>query len=220
VGSYRFNHRQLCCRHDLVEGPAQSPRVLCSFIRCLWRFLAGCPESHRGVTLSLLAAVDPGLRTLGLSIFNNGELVHAALIRNPEKKARGPQAWWAMAQAARAHFDRLFAWEGWPNPLDEYVVEIPQVYRFGKTSTDPDDLIQIAAVGAAVGTILRPKTATGFYPRQWKGQVPKEVMGSRIESRLTDKEAKSIVKCATSLRHNIVDSVGIGLYHLGRLANI
>jgi hypothetical protein len=159
----------------------------------------------------LLISCDPGLRVLGLAVFYKGDLVHAELVKNPVLKARGPEAWWGMATAARLKLK-----DGWLAP-DMYVVEVPQVYRFGGASTDPDDLIQLAGIGGAVGSIIKPTSARGYYPRQWKGQVPKEIMIKRIETKLASQEVAAIVKCPPSLRHNVVDAIGIGLFHLGRL---
>lgn len=161
-----------------------------------------------------LVSVDPGLRHAGVAAFEKGALVYAALIKNTERKARGPQAWWAMAEevATTRH-------AGSPIFLipDVYVVEVPQVYRFGKSKGDPDDLIQLAGVGGAIGARLQALEAHGYYPRQWKGQVPKDVMAARIESYLNAAELSAIAKCAPSLRHNVLDAIGIGLYHLGRM---
>lgn len=164
--------------------------------------------------MSLLVSCDPGLRACGVAVFQDGVLVHAALVKNPVKKARGPEAWWGMADAVRTHIWESDSFRLVPRT---YVLEVPQVYRFGKSRTDPDDLIQLAGVGGAVGAVLRPKEAYGYYPRQWKGQVPKEVMVARIEGRLTPEEVKAIQPVAASLRHNVLDGVGLGLHHLGRL---
>lgn len=158
--------------------------------------------------MSLLISVDPGLRVLGLAVFYKSVLVHAELVKNPVVTARGPEAWWGMATAARLKLK-----DGWLAP-DIYVVEVPQIYRHTR---NPDDLIQLAGIGGAVGCVIKPTSARGYYPREWKRSVNAEVMCARIESRLTDDEKLAIVKCAPSLRHNVLDSIGVGLFHLGRL---
>lgn len=159
-----------------------------------------------------LISVDPGLRVCGIAEFNNiGLLVWAELLKNPERKARGPEAWFALADVASA----TITW-GLSRPLT-YACEVPQVYRGPKGKGDPADLIEIAGVAAAIGCRLLPAEAFGYAPRQWKGQVPKEVMCRRIESRLSPEEVEAIEKCAPSLRHNVLDAIGIGLFHLGRL---
>jgi hypothetical protein len=174
----------------------------------------------------ILVSVDPGLRHLGFAVFTDGTLTHAALIKNPVKQDRGPTAWWGMADTVVKAWDDLTRRAGQVvRAPHAYVLEVPQVYRFGKSKGDPDDLIQLAGVGGAVGAALlklpapfkHVSTAHGYYPREWKGQTPKEIMLERIEERLTAEEKASIQPCAPSLRHNIIDSVGIGLCHLGRL---
>jgi hypothetical protein len=168
--------------------------------------------------VSLLVSCDPGIRVAGLAVFRDGALAHAELLRNPAKKARGPEAWWAMAGVARSRVEALMlARTELSSEVHEFVVEVPQIYRFGKVRVDPDDLIQLAGVGGAVGSVLRPRAATGYYPRQWKGSVDKQVMVERILSRLSLAEKKALAPCPPSLAHNQVDAVGLGLYHLGRL---
>lgn len=161
-----------------------------------------------------LVAVDPGLRRLGVAVFTDDRLVHAALVTSPVKKDRGGTAWYAMADAVWAHLH-----DDYLNRLtpDEFVLEVPQIYRFGKSKGDPDDLIQLAATGAAVGAVLRAQKATTYYPREWKGTVPGDVFVERIRGRLTPAERKAITPCAMSYEHNVLDAVGLGLFRLGRL---
>lgn len=153
-----------------------------------------------------LVSVDPGLRVCGVAVFTDGVLTRALLVKNPEQRLRGPVAWLAMAEAVSVEV----------KGCDELVVEVPQVYGAGKQKGDPNDLIQVAGVGAWVGSALNPKQATGYLPREWKGQVPKEVHNARIEKKLTTQELSVFDPCPPSLRHNVLDAVGLGLYHLRR----
>lgn len=157
-----------------------------------------------------MVSVDPGLRGCGVAEWRDGKLNRAIYVRNTEKVARGPKAWNAMA---RAVWFELRGAENAPDPADEIVIEVMKVYRFQKG--DPADLIELSGVG---GAIIAPSiSAHGYLAREWKGQVPKDVMGSRIEAVLSETEKAAIEKCPKSLRHNVLDGVGIGLHHLGRL---
>jgi hypothetical protein len=160
--------------------------------------------------MSWVLSVDPGLRHCGVALFGDQQLRWAALIKSPEKTVRGPAAWLAMAKAVLARLLNL------PKP-DVLVVEVPQVYSWRGQKGDQADLIELAGVdGALVGTIEH-KTGISYLPRQWKGQVPKEVMNARVEAKLSEVEKGRIEACAPSLRHNVLDGVGIGLKYLGRL---
>jgi hypothetical protein len=164
--------------------------------------------------LSLVVSLDPGLRHLGLSVFIDGVLRHAILVRNPEKKARDGKAWSAMGQAT---IDALFAIDAELVFPDVLVSEIPQVYWGRSGGGNADDLIQLAGVVGAVAHAIDAKDFVAYRPRQWKGNVPKEAMCKRIESRLSAEELAAIAPCPASLRHNVVDSIGVGLKYLGRL---
>ena len=153
--------------------------------------------------------LDPGLRHCGVACFTGRELKWAGLVRNPVKQERGVRAWLGMARAVQAGLPPAFL-----ESLDVFVTELMQVDgRRGRV----DDLFQLYGVAMWVGHSLASGEIHGYYPRQWKGSVPKEVMGPRIEGRLTPQERLAVSPCAPSLRHNIVDAIGIGLFHFKRL---
>ena len=138
-----------------------------------------------------LLAVDPGKHFCGWAFFVDGVL-HSCGLDVPDEIA------------LLMHAERL-------------VIELPQIYRASRTKGDPNDLIDVALV---VGQIMASFTdVTLIKPRAWKGTVKKEVMTARIESKLTDAEKALIPRLSISLRHNVVDAIGIGLFSLGRLKN-
>lgn len=96
------------------------------------------------------------------------------------------------------------------------ILELPQVYQRGISRGDPNDLIQLAAL---VGTIqARFRVATTVYlPREWKGQVPKEIIEARAKGNLSASELSKVEVPAKSLAHNVWDAVGLGLVYLTRL---
>lgn len=155
----------------------------------------------------ILVSFDPGLRDAGLAIWKDGKLQRATLVRSPEKKERGPFAWMQMAKAVA---------EQAPSP-DRCVIEIPQVYQQRFWKGDPADLIELAGVNGAVVARLDAHEHHGYRPREWKGQTPKDVHGKRIMKALSAEEASRIDPCPASLLHNVIDSIGIGLFDLGRL---
>ena len=150
-----------------------------------------------------LVSLDPGLRGCGVAWWHaNGSLLHVDYLRNPVKKGDGPGAW--------VGFDMLPLYDNRP---DYFISEVPQVYRVGASKGDPDDLIQLAGVVGVFSALFTATTYTGVKPREWKGQVPKDVHHARLVKTLTPEELAMVEAAAPpSLRHNVLDAVGIGRY--------
>lgn len=155
---------------------------------------------------STLLAIDPGVRGVGLAYFRDAKLHYAAYIKNPVEEGGGPEAWFGLADAVYFRFKEL----GYS--VETYVLEIPQIYRVSKG--DPNDLIQIAGVGAAIGASFPLKRAIGYRPREWKGTVKKEIHHPRILAQLTDEERAVIAEDRKTLIHNVHDAIGLGLFQL------
>jgi len=153
--------------------------------------------------MTYLFSLDPGLRGCGVAYWNeDGSLAHVAYLRNPVKKGDGPAAWMGYASGHIPDTDP-----------EHFISEVPQVYRVGASKGDPDDLIQLAGVVGVFSALFTATTYLGVKPREWKGQVPKDVHHARLVKTLTPKEL-AMVKAAAppSLRHNVLDAVGIGRY--------
>lgn len=84
---------------------------------------------------------------------------------------------------------------------------------YPQSKGDPNDLLRVAEVSGALAWDFT--NVYWYEARKWKGQVPKAVMGKRILKCLTEEELKVLGPLAKN--HNVLDAVGIGLYHLGRL---
>lgn len=178
----------------------------------------------------ILLAVDPSLRSTGVALFRDGELIAVSKIRT----ACGPSD--DIAHRARAMARDVAAWEariperqgGRPDAL---AVEWPQVYRTAKSKGDPNDLLGLAGVCAAVAALYPSALVTSYCPAAWEpapkvssarklkklGPVDSEAFtsprGVRIMGRLSKTERVLVPES-----HDAVDAVGIGLHHLGRLA--
>ena len=154
-----------------------------------------------------LVSMDPGLRFCWLSFFYEGQLKSTKKVSNPIGKARGPEAWISMGQACLDEIGGL--------QHAHMVVEIPQVYAQGKQKGDQDDITQLSGIVGAVVMALNPATVSHYYPREWKGQLPKETCGDRVLLTLSEGERFNVGQYG-ALQHNILDAIGIGLKHLGR----
>lgn len=153
----------------------------------------------------MLVAVDPGLHHCGVSVWTgDGRLIDARLVKNTVDMA-GPLNAQPMARAVAAEVQLCDA---------DLVIEVPQVYPFGQGKGNPNDLIDLTAVaGACMG--LAGGAVSYYLPRQWKGQVPKDISHRRALAKLTDLEKTTIRLCKPAgLMHNVYDAVALGLFHV------
>lgn len=144
-----------------------------------------------------LLAVDPGVHKCGVAVFSDEQLVGAS--------------WVPLIDVG------LFAYSRVPE-IREFIVEMPQVYP-GMPKTDLNDLLNLAtSVGYLEHQFRLCSRRARYYPAEWKAQVPKKVMTSRImhHPALTELEIANIVRQGAK-DHNTYDAVGLGLYHLGRM---
>ncbi len=103
------------------------------------------------------------------------------------------------------------------------VIEVPEYRRNSTKRVNPNDLIKLAVrVGelAATSRVFWFASTQLVTPTEWKGNTPKDIHGLRIIRALSLKELAVYeeVKCAASLRHNVVDAIGLGLWRVGRLS--
>jgi hypothetical protein len=112
------------------------------------------------------------------------------------------------------------------NPPEIYrarvVIERPQVYLASKSKGDPNDLITLAI---QVGRYWEQYERAGdsvrtFLPREWKGQVPKDIQAGRILAKLSAQEQDVVANYGRMVNkgkhHNMMDAIGLGLFALGR----
>ncbi len=172
-----------------------------------------------------LLALDPSVRSPGIAIFKDGTLVIADRVKIPkydvEKFSDGAR-WDFVARRILASVRPCLSdvTEG----ATDLVFELPQIYTWGKSKGDPNDLVGLAGVaGALVGHLVQSFPLLGVYsptPAEWIGQLPKSTKGSakespraqRILSRLSAEELARVPD-----QHDALDAVGLGLWRLGRL---
>jgi hypothetical protein len=170
--------------------------------------------------MSNTLAVDPGLRGCGITLGRAGRVVAAAyVVGETSSKAKRTDLWIPMVSAVWK-WAREFDFWGSDGVL---VIELPQVYKAShqrgrKVGTDPQDLIELAAVVGGI-TALCGVPARAYLPAEWKGQVPKEIMHDRARARLSPSELAAVETNLPrgSLAHNVWDAVSLFLRHVGRL---
>jgi hypothetical protein len=139
----------------------------------------------------VILAVDPGVHLCGCALFIGDQLATAWL------EEKGPRAIWSAVDPKWREHVRV-------------IVEVPQVYGRSRSKGDPNDLINVALVaGAIVG--LFPNTRI-VRPREWKGDVPKEVVERAAREVIGDRIAAVQFPKRRALAHNIWDAVALGLF--------
>lgn len=106
--------------------------------------------------------------------------------------------------------------------VDVVVCERPQVYL--KSLKSANDMVGLAlSAGELVGRIVEISSSNPFetvyyLPAQWKGQLDKTEHHKRVISVLSPNEL-GIIEFTKNKKKNtdILDAVGVGLHHLGRL---
>lgn len=156
----------------------------------------------------MLIAIDPGKRSLGWARFDydlhDQRLAACGLLRWKD--------WAAMCGGMLWLYERLGGEQS-----GEIVIEVPQVYQQRHWKGDPNDLVDVALVAGAAGVKFGP-TVLFVRPREWKGSRPKKADHALTLSRLSPDELAELdqVDAPKSLRHNVLDAIGMGLWKLGR----
>jgi hypothetical protein len=98
-------------------------------------------------------------------------------------------------------------------PGQGLVIEMPQVYRTGQARLK--DVTELAFSAGAIAA--RYENVIRYLPAEWKGQVPKNIHQARIMAALTQSERKILDGIKKKDLQHILDAIGLGLFHLGRL---
>lgn len=166
-----------------------------------------------------LLSIDPSIRACGIAIFDHDKLVYANVLRTSAvvNTLTGISEIMDMAQGA---------WEttmGVSFSPETLVVEIPQIYQQAQLKGDPNDLIPLSIMAGRLWERFKPKNIMLPLPREWKSQVPKDVMTQRTLAALSKQEVEilgnDLVRIPSGLQHNGFDSIGLGLYALRKLGN-
>jgi hypothetical protein len=144
-----------------------------------------------------LVAFDPGTYS-GFAWFIGRTLQSCSLIESP----------WRYSGIELDHF---------LDASPDCVCEFPFLYPGGRGKGDGNDLLKVARIAGLLTAPFSEDRVRLIYPRTWKGNVPKELMLDRILTRLSEEEKARIPRLPKGKLHNVIDAIGIGLHHLGRL---
>lgn len=157
-----------------------------------------------------LLALDPGLQHFGCALFNDDLQLHAAALVRAKKSPHTVAGAFEMKSLVQS-----WLFQQGVHEMLQVVCEVPRIYPAKNRRGDLNDLITLAGFAYAVSG-LSSFMPLQYFPRDWKGTIDPDVCNARVLARLSKVEQERIEPCPASLRHNVLDAIGIGLFHLDR----
>lgn len=161
--------------------------------------------------MSTLLSIDPGTKNLGWALFEEERFVLGGCSRT-SLRTRDDQV--------HVHVETIqAALRSYGAGLRVYGALESMKHHSRRARSNPNDLLDVQMVGGLVAGHLCVRVRT-LPATQWKGSIPKSVHHERITRKL---DAAELVVLQESVRDvpsgnhkEVLDAVGIGLYHLGR----
>lgn len=147
---------------------------------------------------ALILCLDPGAKSAGCALFENGELTTAWLARGKNWRETADDVMKQMPVNAVL--------------VQTVVIEYMQIYK-DTPLAHANDCITLSHMSGRVTGYFSGCNVVEYRPGTWKGGVPKAIMTERILSKLSKDEYGRIETCPKSLFHNIVDAIGLGIRH-------
>lgn len=185
----------------------------------------------------MVLTIDVGKAGCGVSLYYPlGDLLRSFFVvidpSDPEAVARDPSSWADMANAVCIKTTDVL---GSDARVSVAVIETMMIYKHSPGR--PDDVLNLQGLAGAVAGTLRTtfnSRLVHYLARDWKGQVPREVMGERIAAVVLKKgwsdrvertrmgvlrgqlTTKNLTKTELNDVHH---SVGLGLYHFKKASD-
>jgi hypothetical protein len=155
-----------------------------------------------------VVGIDPSVHGTGIAIFEGGVLTRVFV--NDTKIIARTHSYGEIARRALSDICKIsFPWTDW------IICEVPQIYK--DSPGDPNDLVAVSMVAGALCATIPALNVHTVKPKEWKGQVPKQVHHPRIWRQLVGME----LAVATAAKekygprfHNAMDAIGLGLWKL------
>lgn len=104
------------------------------------------------------------------------------------------------------------------------IIEQPQIYPHQKKRVDPNDIVKLAMLVGQYEMLAKQAgcMVEKVLPATWKKQTPKNIHNRRVMAKLSDAERRVLaaVTCPKRLQNNVIDACGLGLWRVGRDANL
>lgn len=174
--------------------------------------------------MSLVAAVDPGLRECGwcLVAVDGGKVIAGGLSRNPKEEGRNADVWEAMAFAVAQDLRDALNAAGYVGNADLLAVERQWIGGPRERSEDneaggtrnPSAIVTLAHVVGAIILAVPAHRKVAPLPSQWKGGstrggAKKERVNALVWASLTEVEKAAASDATQYNGHNVKDAIGI-----------
>lgn len=163
-----------------------------------------------------ILSVDPGVKATGIAIFEHKKLVHCDVVRpfvvlnqlkNLADIVENVAKQWEHHMGGLIHPEVL-------------IVERPQIYQQAMLKGDPNDLIPLAVLAGMLWERFKPQNVILPLPKEWKGQVPKNIHIKKTIANLSKQEkdlmVDALLRVPEYLRHNGYDAIGLGRWYITR----
>lgn len=165
---------------------------------------------EKETTTPFLVSIDPGVYSCAVAVWKacNGPLgtsepvLYGAGLSTP-------------SDASRTSLEVLTLIESLGASLAPVVIETPVKYATRRSTHK--DVERMLVVVRELKSAYPPASWREVSPFAWKGNTPKGIQAARILSALSKEEHDAVTWPKKSLRHNVIDAIGIGLWHTGRL---
>jgi len=163
--------------------------------------------------MKTMMAIDPSINFCGVSIFEikKRELIDAVLVK-PEKIVIRDGEWYDKAFSIFNQVNLLRKKHG----LVAIACELPDYWSVaGYMARESGSITKLSFMcGLFYGMRNDVDRFVFALPREWKGQLSKDVVRNRLEPHYVKNEKKYSKEEWKKLDHNILDSIGIGHWSL------
>lgn len=157
-----------------------------------------------------LMAIDPSINYCGVAVFDiKSKKLDDAILVEPDKISRHGE-WYEKAFSVYTKVVQIQK----KCHVDSIVVERPDKWNVAGFAARESGSIEKLAFMVGLLYSMHDKVSSFklFLPREWKGQLPKDVVRMRLTSVYT--KHKYSKDAWAKLDHNILDSIGIGHFVL------
>lgn len=154
-------------------------------------------------------AIDPSINDCGLAIFNGKKLIIKSLLKPDSKKDHYLDKCRSMISQIESIRD---------NYGNDYqiVTEIPMHFgssvERGNLARESGAIYKLTFLCGMIYNI--DNDVIGYEPREWKGQMPKDVVARRLQKEYPKENIFNIKKNKFIIDHNIADAIGIGHFYI------
>ncbi len=150
-----------------------------------------------------LMSIDPSINNLGVAVFEGQKLILYKLL-HPSKDCRDTPYDKAISLFNKIK-DDIKVWS-----VRRLILEIPEYWAVaGFHARETGAIFKLTFVCGALCTLVNDlEELKVVTPREWKGQLPKNVVANRLrDSYLPDVDL-------TKINENVMDAIGIGHFYL------